>query len=111
MCVIRPVGQRPTGDITLTSEIPDGLSEQEKALLARVNRPMPLRAQRELAVCIGMDQFELVLDGFRAVLSTATASAADMSPYASPAALQAGWKESWLNCRPPSRRLTSRHRL
>ena len=78
----------------MTSEIPDGLSNQEKALLARVNRPMPLRAQRELAVCIDMDQFELVLDGFRAVLSTATSSAADMSPYASPAALQAGWKDS-----------------
>jgi hypothetical protein len=78
----------------LTSEIPEGRSDQEKAYLARLARPMPLRVQRELDVCIDMDQFHAALDGTRAVLNAVLTRPAEMSPYASPAALQAGWKDS-----------------
>lgn len=78
----------------MTPEIPDGLSDAEKAILARFARPIPLRVQRELAVCGAMDEFHAALDGTRAILSTALARPTEMSPYASPAAIQASWKDS-----------------
>lgn len=76
------------------SKTPNDLSDEAKALIARVSRPLPLRVRREMDVCVDMDQFAAALDGTRAIVSSVLTRPTDMSPYASPAAIQASWKDS-----------------
>ena len=74
-------------------KIPDGLSDEERAYFERLTRPMPLRARRELDVCIEMDQFHAGLDRTRVVLEGLLARPEEISPNASPTAVQAAWRE------------------
>jgi hypothetical protein len=78
----------------MTSDTPIGPSETEKALLARLTRPIPVRVQRELQVCVDMDVFAASLDSTRAAFEAALSRPDEMSRYASPSAVQASWNES-----------------
>ena len=77
----------------MTSQTPEGHSDEAKALIARLSQPMPLQARRELDVCVKMDHLAAALHGTRAVVTAALSRPGEMSPYASQAALRDGWKD------------------
>ena len=63
-------------------------------MLARLTRLMPARARRELEVSIDLENLTEALDGIRAVLAAAQGRPGEMSRLASPAAVQARWRDS-----------------
>ena len=68
--------------------------ETKEVMQARLSRPMPLRARRELDACICIDQLGETLTRTRAALEAAVAAAEAMSSKAPASVVQAGWKAS-----------------
>ena len=78
----------------MTDKHPVIVPDTEETVQARLSRPMPLRARRELDACICIDQLGETLTRTRAALEAAVAAAEAMSSKAPASVVQAGWKAS-----------------
>ena len=79
----------------MTDKHPVIVPDTEETLRARLSRPMPPRARRELDACVGIDQLEETLSCTRAALEAVAVSAAEAMSIETPASVvQAGWKAS-----------------
>ena len=78
----------------MTDKHPVIVPDTEETVRARLSRPMPLRARRELDACICIDQLGETLTRTRAALEAAVAAVEAMSSKAPASVVQTGWKAS-----------------
>lgn len=78
----------------MPSDTSNGPSDDERALRARLSRPIPERVRREMDVCANMDFFEAALNEHHAVMSAVVCRPAAVSRFASADAVQTCWRDS-----------------